>query len=256
MKQGRIALSVIIPAYNEEDRLEQTIRSVDRFLNQRPERYEILVVDDGSQDATGKKVETIAESIPELRLIRHEKNQGKGWAVRTGMLNAAGAYRLFMDCDGSTAISHWIALRQALEEGADVAVGSRHAPGSEIAKRQHAVRVMLGLLFRRTVRMLFALGVQDTQNGFKAFTAEAAERVFRRQSVRAWAFDVEILYIAKRLGYELAELPVRWVDDERSKVRALALPRMLVDLLAIRYFSKKLPLSERSWERVAAVEQR
>lgn len=247
---------MIIPAYNEEDRISKTLAEVDRFLNQRPDAYEILVVDDGSRDHTREVVRSIAENISEIRLIEHVRNQGKGWAVRTGMLNARGKYRLFMDADGSTAINHWIGLRDSIEMGADVAVGSRHATGAMIEKRQSLHRVALGFAFRQLVRGLFRLDINDTQNGFKAFTADAAQRIFKRQTVKGWAFDVEVLSIAKRLGFSIVEIPVVWIDDNRSKVRALSMPKMLGDILRIRFAPiQKIRAEDAQWERVAFAER-
>lgn len=251
MNQKQLSLSVIIPAYNEEARIGKTVSSIDRFLNQRPDGYEIVVVDDGSSDQTQRIVRDLSERIPEIRLIAHAKNHGKGWAVRSGMLNARGAFRLFMDADGSTSINHWIGLRDSIEMGADVAVGSRHAHGAVIQKRQSLHRVVLGFVFRELVRMLFRFEIHDTQNGFKAFTAEAAQRIFKRQTVKGWAFDVEVLAIAKRLGYSIVEIPIVWIDDERSKVKALSMPKMLLDILRIRSATKRrADIVDPQWDRV------
>jgi len=227
-------LSVIIPAYNEEARIGNTLRSVDKYLKAQSFTYEIIVVDDGSRDETFEVVKGLASEIPNLKFLRFVRNRGKGWAVREGMLYSDGYYRLFMDADGSTSIGHWDRAQQLLESGADVVIGSRHVQGADIAVPQSTHREFLGHIFRVLVRSFFRMPIFDTQNGFKAFTAESAERIFRRQQVTGWAFDVEILSIARRLDYSILEMPIRWVDDDRSRMTFAAMPKMLGDLLRIR----------------------
>lgn len=229
-----IALSVIIPAYNEAERIGKTLDSVNSYLQNLPYAYEIIVVDDGSKDTTAAVVREHAIHIPNIKLLQFKKNRGKGWAVREGMLYGNGRYRLFMDADGSTDIAHWEHARAALEDGADVVIGSRHVPGAKIEVPQAPHREVLGQVFRMMVRMVFGMPIFDTQNGFKAFGAEAAERIFRRQSVSGWAFDVEILSIARRLDYAVREIPISWIDDRRSRMTMRAMPKMLTDLLRIR----------------------
>lgn len=231
---SNIVLSVVIPAYNEEERVGKTLRAVDSYLRKEPYNYEIIVVDDGSSDATEALVRAHAPLVNNLKLLPHRHNVGKGWAVRTGMLSAIGRYRLFMDADGSTDIRHWPAMQDALESGADVVVGSRHVDGSNIEVHQSPHRVLLGRVFRGLVRAASGLPIRDTQNGFKAFTADAAERVFRRQRLFGWAFDVEVLSIARKLGYGMVEVPIKWIDDNRSRMTFSAMPRMLADLFKIR----------------------
>lgn len=238
-------LSVVLPAYNEAARIGKTLRSVDRYLKKQPYGSEIVVVDDGSRDGTMEVVRTQAWRSENLRILQHERNYGKGWAVRTGMLNARGRYRLFMDADGSTDIKHWGRMVAALDDGADVVVGSRHVAGSRITVHQAAHRVFLGYVFQFLVRRGFGLSVRDTQNGFKAFTASAAERIFRRQRVPGWAFDVEILSIAENLGYTAAEVPVTWIDDDRSRMTVSAMPRMLAELFRIKMGALQLPSAPR-----------
>ncbi|MFZ2886241.1 MAG: dolichyl-phosphate beta-glucosyltransferase [Minisyncoccia bacterium] len=231
---SRVLLSIVIPAYNESERLAPTLRSVHEFMRDKPYAYEIIVVDDGSRDETVPLVRAEGQAMQNVKLLPLRRNMGKGWAVRTGMLMAAGRYRLFMDADGSTDIRHWPRMLRALEGGADVVIGSRHVTGSNIKVHQTPLREALGFAFRKIVRVVSGLRIHDTQNGFKAFTADAAERIFRRQKVMGWAFDVEILSIARRLGYVATEVPITWVDDRRSRMTAAAMPRMLTDLLRIR----------------------
>jgi glycosyltransferase involved in cell wall biosynthesis len=229
-----ISLSVIIPAFNEEKRIGKTLRSVGAYLKKQTFPYEIIVVDDGSMDKTAKLVRGFARYIPNIKLLQFPKNRGKGWAVREGMLFAIGRYRLFMDADGSTSIDHWPQAYAALVNGADVVVGSRHIAGASIKVRQAPHREILGKTFRGLVRMIFRMPIVDTQNGFKAFGAEAAERIFRRQQVTGWAFDVEVLSIARRLYYSVIEMPINWIDDDRSRMTFRAMPKMLSDLFRIR----------------------
>ncbi len=233
-------LSVVIPAYNEEARIEKTLNSIGAFLRKQDYRYEIIVVDDVSRDGTQDIVTALKKRVAYLKVLRHEENCGKGWAVRTGMLHSSGQYRLFMDADGSTSIEHWEPLKEELDRGVDVAISSRHASGSSIQVRQAPHREALGYLFRMLIKGLFRLPVSDTQNGFKAFRAEAAERIFRLQRVRGWAFDVELLSIAKSLGYTLSEVPIRWIDDDRSRVTFISMPIMLADIVRIRIHSSKI----------------
>jgi len=228
------ALSVVIPAFNEEARIKKTLRSVSEYIEELPYASEVLVIDDGSSDKTSEVVLSERATMPYLKLLRFKRNLGKGWAVREGMLNSIGRYRLFMDADGSTDVAHWRDMKTALDKGADVAVGSRHAPGSLIRVRQAPHREMLGQVFRYLVRGIFQMPINDTQNGFKAFRAEAAARIFGRQKVSGWAFDVEVLSIAKALKYEIVEVPITWVDDDRSRMTFSAMPRMLSDLMRIR----------------------
>jgi dolichyl-phosphate beta-glucosyltransferase len=172
-----------------------------------------------------------------VELLRHDANQGKGRAVRSGMLRARGAYRLFMDADNSTSIAHWPLVERCLGEGYDIVIGSRQVSGSVITAPQGPLRDALGLIYRLIVKAPFSLGVRDTQNGFKGFSAQSAEAVFSRQRTRGWAFDVEVLTRARKLGFQMKEIPVTWVNDGRSKVTVSGMVRMLFDLMAIRVIS-------------------
>jgi dolichyl-phosphate beta-glucosyltransferase len=227
-------LSVIIPAYNESERIEKTLRSVHAHLSRKDYEYEIIVVNDGSKDTTATVVELSKLRVPHLRLINNTENHGKGWVVRQGMLEAKGRYRLFMDADGSTSIDHLDKLFPYLEQGYDIVIGSRRAAGSNLQKSQGFIRDALGHLFRFIVNTMVPVGVIDSQNGFKMFTARAAEDIFRRQRIFTWSFDVEVLAIARMLGYTVKEVGVHWVNDDRSTVTFKGMVKALIEILQIR----------------------
>lgn len=222
-------LSVIIPAYNEEKRLKKTLDSVCRYLTGQNYESEVIVVDDGSVDSTV----TTAKTWPQVKILKHQYNQGKGAAVRTGMMAATGDYRLFMDADNSTTIDHLPPFLNAAIN-ADVVIASRRLPQSKITTPQPWHREFLGACFRFLVRMLVTLEVSDSQAGFKLFSARAAEEVFKKQTIDRWAFDVEIIVIAKRLGLIVRELPIVWQNDRDSKVRLRGMLNMLREVLVVR----------------------
>jgi dolichyl-phosphate beta-glucosyltransferase len=228
-------LSVIIPAYNEQARLRPTLDMVDSYLRERNYEYEIIVVNDGSQDDTVRVVEEAMKEIPHLRLIDNKKNHGKGWVVRKGMLSAKGSFRLFMDADGSTNIENLDQLFPYAKDGYEVIASSRRIPGAVVEVEQNWLRNILGALFRILIRVVVPIGVVDTQNGFKLFTARAAEEVFRRQRTFTWAFDVEILAIARLLGFRIKEVPIHWVNDGRSTVTAKGIIKMFFEVFQIRF---------------------
>lgn len=228
--------SIVIPAYNEEERIGTTFERILAYVADFPQqRVEVLVVDDGSTDNTARMIAAWRDRDPRVRLLHHQKNSGKGWAVRTGMLAAKGEHVLFMDADGSTDIGEIEKLARALEEGADIAIGSRDIAGSHISKHQPAPREALGKLFNRVVHLLAVPGIADTQCGFKLFRKEAVNALFSRQTMSGWAFDVEILYLARQMNFKVAEVPVEWRDVTGSRVSPLrdAL-RVIWDLARIR----------------------
>ncbi|MFP4056838.1 MAG: dolichyl-phosphate beta-glucosyltransferase [Candidatus Brocadiia bacterium] len=231
-----LRLSVVIPAYNEARRIESTLRAVADYLAAEATEGEIVVVDDGSTDQTAAMVRRFAQHQPTVRLLHYPRNRGKGHAVRSGMLEARGQVALFCDADGSTPVAEASKLLQPIESGqADGAIGSRELPGSELLRAQPFYRRLMGWVFRQLVRLVAVRGYRDTQCGFKAFRREAAREIFSRQSVDGFAFDVEVLVIARRLGYRVVEVPVRWRNDPVSHIRPGAdSVRMLVDLLRVR----------------------
>ena len=224
-------LSVVVPAYNESARLPRTLQRIGAFLAGRP--HEIVVVDDGSTDGTAEAARAAAGESP-LVVLRNDGNRGKGYAVRRGMLAARGARRLMSDADLSTPIQELARLEQALEAGHQVAIGSRALAGARIEVRQPWYRENMGRLFNVFVRTLAVPGIRDTQCGFKLFTAAAAEAVFSAARLDGFSFDVEALFIARQLGYRVAEVPVAWRNDAATRVGLVGGFRAFPDLLRIR----------------------
>ena len=192
-------LSIVVPAYNEEQRLGASLKRMLAYFDSQSYAFEILVVDDGSTDGTCSVVETIAGCRSQVRLLHYEKNQGKGHAVRYGMLRAVGPRVLFSDADLATPIEEVEKLLARLDEGCDVAIGSRDVPGSELVQRQPGLREFSGRAFNKLVQVMAVPGIHDTQCGFKLFTQAACRNVFSRCKVNDWAFDVEALHIAVKL---------------------------------------------------------
>lgn len=227
-------LSVIIPAYNEELRLAESLPVVLDYLRAQSYTWEVLVVDDGSRDGTSRVAEEIGQGSA-CRVIRNEPNRGKGYSIRRGMLEARGQYRLFSDADLSTPIEELEKFWPQVEAGYDVVIGSRAVEGSQLVVRQAFYRELMGRVFNLLVRVMLVGGIRDTQCGFKLFTARAAEKVFREQSLEGFAFDVEILVLARRHGFRIREVPVRWINSPATKVSALRdSVRMFADLVRIR----------------------
>jgi glycosyltransferase involved in cell wall biosynthesis len=233
-------LSIIIPAFNEEQRIGSTLEDIHDFVAAQMYLIEVIVVDDGSSDRTANIVSSFAHTHDYLRLVRLPTNQGKGAAIRAGMLVSQGMYRLFADADNSTPIAHVKGMIASVETGADVAVGSRHVPGSIIITKQNTVREVLGFMYRVLVRSIAPTGIRDTQNGFKLFKAQTADLLFRELMCPRWAFDVEILRRARQNGLTIVEVPVTWVNDNRSKMRYSHMFLMLLDSVTIAWRTYKL----------------
>lgn len=219
---NHIDLSVIIPAYNEEQRIAPTLASVDDFLATSGLSYEIVVVDDGSRDGTVALVDEIARTRPAIRCIPTRPNRGKGHAVRVGMLGAVGAIRLMCDADGSIPAVEIPRVVNPIRMGeVDVAIGSRRADGANVAVKQPFYRRAWSKLCNQVVQRVLVRGVRDTQCGFKAFRADAAVDIFSRCRIDGWAFDLEALALATRMGHSIREIAVTWSDDPRSKINPL-----------------------------------
>lgn len=226
-------LSIIIPAHNEERRLPDTLEQAFVFLQDQDYQAEVLVVENGSQDRTLEIARDFAASHPDFRVLQ-EPQRGKGLAVRSGMLAANGAYRFMCDADFSMPINQLNRFLPPNLTNFDIAIASREAPGA-IRYNEPAYRHLVGRMFNLLIRVLALHGFHDTQCGFKCWTARAAESLFARQTLTGWAFDVEILYIARKWGYKIVELPVPWYFNPDSKVNVLRDSyQMAVDLLRIR----------------------
>ncbi len=239
-------LSIIIPAYNEAERLPMTLLDMDKRLHAVDFSYEIIVVNDGSHDKTADIVTSMGKMIKGLRLLDVGTNVGKGGAVRAGMLDAKGVIRLFTDADNATSIDQFEKMMPFFSAGGgsafggkekyDVVFGSRATKGAKLDPPEPFYRQLIGKGLNLIVQILLLRGVWDTQCGFKAFTAEAADKVFGASRIHSWGFDVEILVLAKRFGYRIKEIPVHWVNDTRSTVHFSAGPKFLADIIKIRWW--------------------
>jgi dolichyl-phosphate beta-glucosyltransferase len=227
-------ISIVIPAFNEALRLPATLERVERHLASMAIPAEVIVVDDGSRDGTAEVVRQRAEHWPQLKLVAAERNRGKGAAVRLGMAAARGRYRVFSDADLSVPIDDLELLLRPLRAGAGVAIASRGLRDSQVELHQPWYRETMGKIFNRLVRIFVLGGVHDTQCGFKAFTAEVAERVFPALQTRGFGFDVEVLYRAQHAGYRIVEVPTRWINSPQSRVHPIRhSAAMFLELLAI-----------------------
>jgi dolichyl-phosphate beta-glucosyltransferase len=228
-------ISIVVPAFNEAARIGESIRQIDEFMRRSPLSFELIVVDDGSADRTA---EVVARSKAKgLRLVRNDRNHGKGYTVRQGVLAATGSYVLFTDADLSAPIEELDKLLDvALKEDADVVIGSRAVDRNYIEKHQSRLRELSGIVFNRMVRLLLGLPLHDTQCGFKLFHRARSRRVFEQQTTYGFGFDAELLFLAKRSGLKIRETPVRWRHAEGSKVSVLRDGiRMFLDLIRIRW---------------------
>jgi glycosyltransferase involved in cell wall biosynthesis len=212
-------LSIIIPAYNEAERIPQTLIDMDKRLSGVDYSYEILVVNDGSKDGTASVVKNMAKMVKNLKLIDLRDNVGKGGAVKQGMLLATGKIRLFTDADNSTSIDQFEKMIPLFKDGYGVVIGSRAVKGAQLDPPEPFYRQVIGKTLNLLVQLFLLPGIWDTQCGFKAYTDEAAEKIFIKSSISGWGFDVESLALAIRLGYRVKEIPVHWVNDTRSHVK-------------------------------------
>ena len=255
-------LSIIIPAYNEERRIASTLLAVDKYINAKRfkdilreegyvrdgEGYEILVVSDGSKDTTVKIVERFTTLIRNLRLIANEKNHGKGYVVRQGMLEARGLFRLFTDADNATPIEEveklltymkgakWRGTGTAKDAGAyDVAIASIGLKESAVERSEALLRVLLGKMSNWLIQIVAVWGIHDTQRGFKLFTQEAAKDIFSRLYIDRWGFDIEALAVSRKLGYHIKEVPVHWIHNPDSKVGPGAYLKTFWELFRIKW---------------------
>ena len=228
-------LSIIVPAYNEAERIPQTLIDMDKRLSGVDYSYEILVVNDGSKDNTAVVVKNMAKMVKNLKLIDLKENSGKGGAVKQGMLLAAGKVRLFMDADNSTSIDQFEKMIPLFKDGYGVVIGSRSVKGAQLDPPEPFYRQIIGKILNFLVQLFLLPGIWDTQCGFKAYTDEAAEKIFMLSRTTGWGFDVETLVLANRLGFRIKEVPVRWVNDTRSHVKFSGGLQFLAETCTIRW---------------------
>ncbi len=222
MASEPLGLSIIFPAYNEAEGLVAALEAALAYVRSRALEAEVLVVDDGSRDTTADLARAFAATHPEVRVLSHTPNRGKGYAVKVGMLAARGAQRVFLDVDLATPVEELDGLRKALDDGAAVVIGTRYVPAARVEVRQRLPRRSMGAAFRALARSILRLPVSDFTCGFKGFAAPAAERLFGRLTEYGWAFDAELLLLAVRAGWQPVEVPVRWRDVRGSTVAPLS----------------------------------
>lgn len=220
-KSNKMHLSIIIPAYNEARRIGETIKKTSDYLVKQEYDSEIIVVNDGSTDDTVQTVHSL--NLPLVRVIDNQKNHGKGYVVKQGMLSAQGNYRVFMDADNSTQIQEIEKFWEFFEKDYSIVIGSRHAKeGGKRRVDQPFYRAFLARAGNYLTQILLLWGIEDTQCGFKAFTAKATQAIFPKQTIVGWGFDMEILFISKKQGFKIKEVGVNWYNEGESKFRALS----------------------------------
>ncbi|MDI6796962.1 MAG: glycosyltransferase family 2 protein, partial [Desulfatibacillaceae bacterium] len=233
-------LSIVIPVYNGALFLEATLCTVLKFMETLPLAFELIVVNDGSTDSTPEILSRLEARFPQIRVIGYPINRGKGYAVRQGMLAAKSGFILFMDCDLAVPLDFLPSVIDELQKGADIAIGSRHLPGAAIAMPQGRLRAFLGEIFRQMAINVFCLPVSDITCGLKGFSFQAADSVFSLARINRWSFDLEILFLAKKLGLNIKEIPVVWNHRQGSTVRPIRDALVcLVDMLRITYWNLK-----------------
>ncbi len=226
-------LSIIIPAYNEENRLSQTLTQVKEFVDLQPYSSEVLIIENGSHDRTFEVAQEFSRQFPQLRILQNTE-RGKGLAVKRGMLDAKGEYRFMCDADFSMRVDQINRFLPPALPDIDIAIASREAPGA-IRYDEPPYRHFVGRGFNLLIRILALPGLHDTQCGFKCFRGSIANELFRLQTISGWSFDVEVLFIARRRGYSIVEIPIPWYFNSESKIRVLRDSiRMGMDLLKIR----------------------
>lgn len=246
MLNNSCGISIVIPAYNESARLGRTLDRVLNFIGQQEWDAEVVVVDDGSSDGTAEIVRAYAQKYEIVRLVQNPGNRGKGYSVRrgkgysvrNGVLNARGAIVLFTDADLSSPIEEAPKLIEALDAGADIAIGSRWVRSELQTQRQSVARQVMGRVFNMLLRVLLRLDFKDTQCGFKAFRRSAAKALFPLQKIEGWGFDPEILFLAGRMGFKVAEVPVVWAHDEGTRINPVSDgSKMVLEMMRIRWFA-------------------
>jgi glycosyltransferase involved in cell wall biosynthesis len=236
-ERERPTYSIVIPAYNEGQRLEATLERVVAHVAKMGWTAEVIVVNDGSRDSTAEIVREWAHRHSIVRLVENPGNRGKGYSVRHGMMEAKGELLLFTDADLSSPIQEAEKQIAAIHQGADIAIGSRWLRAELQTERQPLYRQFFGRVFNLLLRIVLGLRFKDTQCGLKAFTPRAAQEIFPRQRIERWGFDPEILFLANKAGLKTVEVPVEWAHDERSKISPIRDGfRMLIELFRIRWY--------------------
>ncbi len=231
-----VLYSIVIPAYNEGRRLAPTLEEVLSYVSQQRWMAEVIVVNDGSRDSTAQVAQEYARHSSALRVLENPGNRGKGYSVRSGMLNARGDILLFSDADLSSPISEAPKLFDAIQAGADVAIGSRWARPELQTERQSAIRQVFGRVYNLLLRLILGLNYRDTQCGFKAFTRDAARAIFGAQQIERWGFDAELLFLARDFGFQVTEVPVQWAHAGESKIHPVRDGvRMFRDMVVVRW---------------------
>jgi glycosyltransferase involved in cell wall biosynthesis len=229
--------SIVIPAYNERERIGSTLEKVLAYVHSKGWDAEVIVVNDGSRDNTADIVQSFAAKDPALHLIENPGNHGKGYSVRNGMLHARGRIVLFSDADLSSPIEESVKLFAALEAGADIAIGSRWLKAELQTQRQPLHRQLFGRIFNLLLRITLGLQFADTQCGFKAFKRAASQAIFPWQKIERWGFDPEILFLAHKFGFKVAEVPVAWGHSGGARINPLIDgARMFQEMLRIRWY--------------------
>jgi glycosyltransferase involved in cell wall biosynthesis len=230
--------SIVIPAYNESARIRATLDKVLAHIGERGWNAEVLIVNDGSSDDTAQIVQQYASQHPALRLLENPGNRGKGYSVRNGMLHASGEWMLFSDADLSSPIEEADKLMAALAGGADVAMGSRWLRKELQTQPQPLYRQFYGRIFNVALRIILGLHYRDTQCGFKAFTRQSTDLIFPLQHIERWGFDPELLFLARKFGLKVEEVPVKWAHREGTRLNPLRDGlRMFLEILKIRWYS-------------------
>jgi glycosyltransferase involved in cell wall biosynthesis len=234
---NEMTYSIVIPAYNESGRLGATLEKVLAYVRQQGWDAEVIVVNDGSRDNTAEIVRAFAEKNPILRLVENPGNRGKGYSVRNGILNSRGDIVVFSDADLSSPIEEMPKLLQPLAAGADIAIGSRWLRAELQTQRQSLHRQLFGRIFNLLLRIILGLQFKDTQCGFKAFTRRAAQTILPLQRIERWGFDPEILFLARKFGFRVEEIPVRWGHSGGTRINPLMDgARMFQEMLRVRWY--------------------
>jgi dolichyl-phosphate beta-glucosyltransferase len=237
MTSTDVYLSAVVPAFNEAQRIANTLKRLHDYLACSCFSYEILVVLDGPTDSTRDVLRSLSAEIHHVRIIDRPVNRGKGFTVKEGMLEARGQIRLFTDADNSTDIAHFDQMKTLFDEGCDLVIASRNpkdVAGARQTVPQPWYKRLIGKLGNLLVQRVAVPGIWDTQCGFKAFRAEAAERIFSQTTIERWGFDIEVLALTRAFNYKIGIIPAHWINDARSHVRPADYLRVLADTFKVR----------------------